>query len=263
MAVTVNAAVYGIGVYGTARYGRVVVSNLDQVEATGAVNSVLVNVKEKISGVSATGSVTAVAINGFEIDISERLDSVSATGFVTAVSVNVVEKISGVFSTISIGTPSIYSVNRVFVLGVSATGSAGTVRVNITEKTEGVSATVYAGSLTLHTTAGLTSVGLTSAVGNVVLNASSKITLVSVGLTGYVKETSFNTLEIDVSEKILEGVLVSSYVGAPKLNLSFLLSSVAGTINSGSLGTTAVVFDFEAVKENYSRQRTAYVARVI
>lgn len=263
MAVTVNAAVYGIGVYGTARYGRVVVSNLDQVEATGTVNSVRVNVKEKISSVSATGSVTAVAINGFEIDISERLDSVSATGFVTSVSVNIVEKVSGVSSTISIGTPDIYSVNRIFVLGVSATGSAGTTKVNVAEKTEGVSATVDAGSLTLHTTAGLISVGLISAVGNVTLSAFSKITLVSVSLTGYVKETSFNTLEIDVSEKILEGVLVSSYVGVPRLNLSHLLSSVSGAIDVGTIGTTAVVFDFEAVKENYSRQRTAYVPRVI
>ena len=37
MAVTVNAAVYGVGVYGTARYGKVIVSNLDQAIATGAV----------------------------------------------------------------------------------------------------------------------------------------------------------------------------------------------------------------------------------
>lgn len=264
MAATINAAVYGSGVYGTALYGQVIISDPDQATATGSVNSVSVNVKEKISGVSATGAVTAVAINGFEIDVSEALNSVSATGSVSAVSVNVIEKIAGVSSTITTGTPNVFSVNRISISGVSATSSVGTVTVNVDEKVDAVSATAYAGSLTLHTTAGITSVGLTASAGTLIPHFSDTVSLTGVHAFGLLNGVSFGQFEIDVVEKLeLQGILVSSSVGSIRSNIAFPLASVEATINTGTIGTTAVVFDFEAVKENYSRERTAYIARVI
>jgi len=113
-------AIYGTGVYGSPLYG-------------------VVSPNVALTGVSATGSVQTVAINGFEIDISERLNSVSATGSAGTLTVNIVESLGSVSATGSIGTvePKVDE-----ALGsVSATGAVNTVTVNVAEKLTGVSAT--------------------------------------------------------------------------------------------------------------------------
>lgn len=111
MAVSVNAAVYGQGVYGVARYDLVVVSNLDQVQATASVSQVGVESSRRIGGVSASISVstpaaesfstipsTSATINVSDIQVSpdKLLDPVSATGDVSGVVVDPSAGLNGV-----------------------------------------------------------------------------------------------------------------------------------------------------------------------
>lgn len=119
------SAVYGAGIYGTSEYG-------------------VVNVTAPASGVSATGAVQAVAINGFEIDISEVLNSAPATGSIGTVKPNVSELVSGVQATSAVNdTWSIRSVKTANATGVSATGTVnGTLNFVVTiGPITGVSAT--------------------------------------------------------------------------------------------------------------------------
>jgi len=117
-----NDAIYGTGRYGTATYGstsptinapsslatgtvasvgvgasenlasvsatvtlgfvRTIPFILQSVSATGAVGNVFLVTSAGVTGVSATGAVEQVQIDGFEIDVQERLQSVSATGVI-------------------------------------------------------------------------------------------------------------------------------------------------------------------------------------
>lgn len=113
-------AIYGIGVYGSPRYG-------------------IVTPDVALTGVSATTTVASVAVTGFEIDISEVLDSVSATTSLGTLQVNITEDVSGVSATVSIGT--IEAKTSEAIDSVSATASLGSIQVNIDEKVSGVSAT--------------------------------------------------------------------------------------------------------------------------
>ena len=118
MAVTVNAAVYGQGVYGVARYGAVIVSNLDQVQATASVSQVEVGSSQQIGSVSASisvstpsvissSSVTGVAatanISNIQISPEKLLDSLAATGDVSGVSASSSAGPTGVGGSISTG----------------------------------------------------------------------------------------------------------------------------------------------------------------
>ena len=70
MAIIAQSARYGVGIYGTSRYGEV-------------------DIAASIAGVSATGAIALVVAGGFEVDISERLGSVAATGSAGAVQANI------------------------------------------------------------------------------------------------------------------------------------------------------------------------------
>ena len=177
MAVTVNAAVYGVGVYGTAVYGKVIVSNLDQVEGTGQAGNPQVNLVEKPTGVSVTGSIgvlehsntktltgvegtgaiEAVVAGGFEIDITERITGgVEGTGQVAGVQANPGAGLTGVSATGSIG--SLDHSNTTLLQSVVGTLPAPSVEPQITEKISGVSATGAVGSTTHSNTTLLTAV---------------------------------------------------------------------------------------------------------
>lgn len=52
------------------------------VSATGAVGTVFLVTSAGVTGVSATGAIEQVQVDGFEIDVQERLQSVSATGVI-------------------------------------------------------------------------------------------------------------------------------------------------------------------------------------
>ena len=160
--------------YGTGQYGKA---------AYGAVPSLTT-----LTGVSGTGQVQTVAVNGFEIDISERLVGVSATaetGGVTASGPSQTKVISGVSATGSVGS---VSGNLNFVLsGVSATGSVNTVFENPDEGLISVSATGFIGSVTLSNTHRVTSVGMTGSIG---AGTYTGITLV-IPVLGYSKARTF------------------------------------------------------------------------
>ena len=113
-------AIFGTGTYGSASYG-------------------IVSPTVALTGVSGTGSVEPVSAGGFEIDISERLSSVSATGSVGTLAVNLSVPVASVSATGSIGTVEAQASEPVD--SVSATGSIGTVTVNLSVTLSGVSGT--------------------------------------------------------------------------------------------------------------------------
>jgi len=140
-------ALYGTGQYGAASYG-------------------ITSPTQVVGGVEGTGQVQTVAINGFEIDISERLVGVSATaelGNVLGKGPAATKTLDGVSATGSVG--SVRENLKVVPTGVSATGSVNTVFENPDEGITGVSATGFVGSFTLSNTHRVTSVGMTGSIG--------------------------------------------------------------------------------------------------
>ena len=171
-----NDALYGTGTFGSAVFGSL-------------------SPTRSVTGVSATGSITAVNAGGFEIDISERVTvSLVGTGAIGSVGIGNSSSVSGVTSTVSIGQITID--NFTILTGVVSTVEVGTVEPQITEALLSVSAT-----------------------GQVNTFAS---------VTGKASQTP---------------------------------TSVVGTGAIGTLGNTAVVFNFDAVKDLYSKRRTILIDR--
>ena len=74
------------------------------VSATGTVGTVFLVTSAGVTGVSATGQVEQVQVDGFEIDVQERLQSVSATGAVGTLTHSNTHSIASVVGTFSLGT---------------------------------------------------------------------------------------------------------------------------------------------------------------
>jgi hypothetical protein len=150
-----NDAIYGTGRYGTATYGstsptinapsfqligtvasvgvgasenlasvsatvtigliRTIPFILRSVSATGAVGTVSLVTSAGVTGVSATGAVEQVQIDGFEIDVQERLQSVSATVAVGTLTNSNTHSIASVVGTFTVGTPTVTGVIFNFV----------------------------------------------------------------------------------------------------------------------------------------------------
>jgi hypothetical protein len=85
VAIIAQSARYGVGIYGTSRYGEV-------------------NLTASVAGVSATGAIAPIVAGGFEVDISERLGSVAATGAAGTVNTFIKVTVSGVSATGSVNT---------------------------------------------------------------------------------------------------------------------------------------------------------------
>lgn len=276
--------IYGTGNYGSAMYGI----------ASGITT---------LTGVFGTGAIESVAVNTFEIDVSEALDSVSATGSIGSLSHSNTHSLSSVSGTASLGViksnvivlidPAfvgflqsdvgsltvhtgagltgvsatgvingagidIRSINYLSLGSVSATGAVGSVGVNVTVTVTGVGATGAVNTVTENPTETLASVSATGSIGTVAgLNASLIVTS-SVSATAQVEPVSINTFEIDIQER-LDSVSAIGSIGTLTLNVTTLLSSVAGTTALGTITSTGVTFVFVAA--NYSRVRTANVER--
>jgi hypothetical protein len=236
MATVAASARYGTGVYGTSSYGVINISTtLTGVAATGAIGTVEDQTTERLDSVSATGTVQALA----QVKVSERLDSVSATGTINAPQVN----------------------NKLTLADVSATGaiepvSAGGFEIDISERiTDGVSATGAVQALSqVKVSERLASVSVTGTVAAIIPHADSQITLSSVSATGQVNE-----LEEQTTER-LDSVSATGSVGSVITAVSERLDSTSATGTIGNITTTAVIFDFQAVREQYSRRRTVYIA---
>lgn len=169
------SAVYGAGLYGSSEYG-------------------VVNVTASVTGVSATGAIQAVAVNGFEIDISEVLQSAVSTGSIGIIKPNIALPITG-------------------VSGATAVNDAWSIRSVKTATATGVQ-------------------------GTTALNGDFNF-VVTIGP--------------------FAGVSGSGQIGSLGIPASEPLESVAGTTALGTITATGVVFDFEAVKTQYSRARTTFL----
>ena len=197
MAVTVNAANYGLAVYGGAFYGKVIVSGIDQVEATGQVNTVTVHTAAGITGVEAIGNIKDVSVGGFEIDIVERIPTgVSAEVFVNTVQVNVSELLDSVVTTSAINGEgiNIKSVNYIPVTGVQATGYVSA-QANTEEPLLSVEATGYVNDVTVHTTAGIVGVSATTSLQQTNVHVSEKVS--NAAITGHIGSVTVVAVKFD------------------------------------------------------------------
>jgi hypothetical protein len=266
MAVVVASARYGVGVYNASNYGEV-------------------NISFTLSGVTATGTIQPVAINGFEIDISERLGSVSATGSIGTISPNIKEDITGVSATGTIngslefsnthsltsvelfGTINTVGVSNSFeIVGVSATTAIESVsidgfEIDITEKLTGVSATggITAVQPIFSFTEILPSLGLTASIGTISPNVKEELAandVTSVSATG-----SVNGVTVHLVEKLNSVSVTGSIQRVPITPAEFTASINASSGNSVHVKIIAVQFNFEAVKNRYSRRRTVVLPR--
>jgi len=143
-----NDALYGTGVFGTARFGRV----------TPVI---------AVTGVSGTGEIEPPEIGGFEVDIGVRLTATTvgtgSVGSIPTSQVHVGAGLTGVTSTVSIGQVSIASSQS--LTGVVGTVSLGVVSPNIKTDITGVLATGSVGSVVINTGAGITTPTITSNIG--------------------------------------------------------------------------------------------------
>tara|TARA_R100001440_G_scaffold45727_1_gene65381 strand:- start:3763 stop:4404 length:642 start_codon:yes stop_codon:yes gene_type:complete len=165
---------------------------------------------------------------------------VSATGSVNTVTENVKETLASV-----VGTSAIEAV------------SAGGFEIDITERiSAGVSGTGSVNSLSqIATGAGLTGTSSTGSIGTLVLLADSTIVISSVSATGAV-----NSVEDKTTEKVT-GVSATGSINTVTVNIKESLASISSTGIISTAVTVGRAFDFESVKNQYSRRRTIYIAR--
>jgi hypothetical protein len=283
-------AIYGTGKYGTALYGIASgLATLTGVAGTGAIESVAVNtfeidVSEALDSVSATGSIGSLTVTGtanqtlssvsatgsanaasvsvsqaYAITIADG-DDIEATGAVNTVTVNITEKLDSVSATgvINGAGLDIRSINYLSLGGVSGTGAVGSVGVSVTVTVTGVSATGAVNTVTENPSEALASVSATGSIGTPTYQAIANFTVTGVEATGQIESVAVNSFEVDVQER-LNSVSATGSIGTLTVNVTDLLSGVAGTTALGTITATGVTFAFVAA--NYSRARTAFVER--
>ena len=101
----------------------------------------------------------------------------------------------------------------------------------------------------------LNSVSSTGSIGTLVLHADSQLTL-----TGVTATVSVNEVEDQTTEKLGSVSATGAVQALAQVKVSEALASAPATGRIGTISTTAVVFDFQAVREQYSRRRTVYIA---
>jgi hypothetical protein len=196
-------AIYGTGIFGTARFGRV----------TPVIS---------VTGVFGTGQIEPPEIGGFEVDIGVRLTATTlgtgSVGSIPAFQVHVGAGLTGVTATVSIGQISISSIQT--LSSVVGTGFAGV----STDEIEAAALLLEEDSIEFAAT-------LAADIG-----VGISVIPTGVAATGQVQD------------------ITTVHVGAG-------LVTVTGTGVMGEVTPTAVVFDFAAVKEQYSKRRSVFVQR--
>ena len=215
MAYLAASARYGGGIFGLSEYG-------------------VVNVSATLTGVAATGTVQSVAINGFEIDLSEKLESVQATASVSSVGVGIKKVTDSVTATGSVNTVTEHV--STLLTGVEATGLVNEVEEKPTEALLSVSATGQVSAPTVHLSKTVDSVQATLTANSVGIGASE--TLGSVEAV-----TVSNTVTVNVTEKP-RGVIASAFLSDYALNLFTGITvrtinriNVSGVAATSSLGS--------------------------
>lgn len=131
--VTVNIQEDISGVSATGSVNTVGIGNstaLTGVSTTGGVGTLTISNTVKLTGVAGTGAIEAVSAGGFEVDISEKLSSVSATGSIGTVQpvVSFFITLTGVSGTAQLG--SIEAKTEEKLGSVQGTTSVGTIKLN-------------------------------------------------------------------------------------------------------------------------------------
>jgi hypothetical protein len=240
MAFLTSSATYGVGRYGSARYGLVDVSHVPaSVSASASIGIVSPNVREEfLSGVEATVTVSSVKVN-----LKAEPTGVQATFTVNAAGLD------------------IRSVNTVPVLGVVGTiqvevPSAGGFEIDVTERvTASLIATASISGVRVNVSEILTSVAATGSVSSDIKFSNTH------NLTGVSSEFSVGVVSPNVREEFLSGVVAVASVNAPQVNTAAGVVGITAELINDEVTTTGNVFDFNAVKDLYSRRRTAVVAR--
>jgi hypothetical protein len=256
--ISIDSVASATGVSATGTIGTLevkVAEVVTGVDATGAAGTVTVTNDSKtvLTGVEATGAIEAPTAGGFEIDITEIVSTgVSATGAVNAVQVNTGAGLTGVEATGAVNDSFTFS-NTVTLTAVVGTGAAGAAQPNWQIDVVGVSSTARTSEGRQNVTETPTGVAGTGAAGDVNPN-------VAAGLTGVEATGQVGSLNGGVDEEI-DSVAATGAVGAITVNVVDFLAGTAGTSALGTVTTTAVVFDFDAIKEQYGRKRVVYVEK--
>jgi len=211
---------------------------LGSVTSTGAVGTVAANIVEKLDSLEAITFVSAVTV-ALSSKVVTGVQGVSAEGFTNSVIVQVTQPIS---------TP--------VITGSVESVSIGGFEVDVSETLDSVPATVLLNQVIprVSSTASIVGVEATGSVREVdVINTLKPLGFVALGLV--------NTVVTQLTEP-LSDVSGQVFVGRVKVNLDAKVSTTGLTGFVTNTTQTAEVFDFEAVKETYSRKRTVYLSRV-
>ena len=187
-------AIYGTGLYGTARYGRV----------TPVV---------QVTGVGATANTRTIHLNVFEVDISEPIyNAQGATG--------------------SVGSLTLHTTAG--LAGVSATGTANSVGVGVDVTLSSVSAPILIEALEAgDAVTGTANQTPTSVVGTLTLDTTnlSVRSVNTVSVSGVSATATLGSVEAQTTEA-LQSVEATGSIGTPALNLNKVVDSVEGEFNT-------------------------------
>lgn len=267
---TRTGAIYGIGVYGTSRYGVTgVILVPDGVEAIGTTDSGI--------NITADANHTVVSIIGYGLVGSIGPDQVSGDANVPVVGVvctgtvnsNVTFKldykavVGSVQATGNTSAPTVVAKARTSVSGVFGVGVANTATVvaNAVTPVTGVEGTLQLGIITQKTVNRILVDGVETAgyVGTtvVVAKAVTDITGISAtGICGIVNAKAYSLY-------IVSGLEASGSVGdvAIRENARPTFDGVQAIGFVGTSTVTVTIFDYNAVKDLYAAIRTVYVDR--
>lgn len=189
---------------------------------------------------------------------------------------DVIVTLTGVSGSIDVNGAAlgVASISRVIIGGVEGTLQVGTVGIGMGVVPTGVSATGAAGAITVDGGVGTTptitmSTALTASLGGITVSAGFGPTIQPVG---FGLQIITDSLLVDGDEVIItsdadvsldgKGVSGTGAVDTVTLDCKAVVipTGVQGTFTVGDETINAVQFDYESIKDDYSRQRTVYIS---
>jgi hypothetical protein len=183
--------------------------------------------------------------------------------------------LTGVVGTGAVGDPDISSRTTVIIAGVQANGAAGsaTAAAGAVVVPSAVTATGAAGAITVDGGVGTTptitmATAFTASLGSITVDAGFGPTIQPVG---FGLQIITDSLLVEGDEVVVEsdanislagkGVSGTTAVNTVTLDCKAVVlpAGVQGTFTVGDETIDAIQFDYESIKENYSRDRTAYI----
>ena len=270
VSVVVNVTgVSGVSAVGTPSISGKASTVTTGVSAAGQVNTVGISGKAftSIAGASGTGQVNTVSVSA---NSSTNVVGIVGNTEVTAPSITGSSNTSltGVAGITTVNSVNVSSDSTTTVTGVSANAELGIVEIDtgspVTEVlVTGTQATGAIGSLSVSTqaTINITLDAITSFIGTLATSSES-----NVSLNGVTANTIVNTVVVKIGAQVnLDSVAATTSVGEVgfKVSRAVTIDGVSGNIDTSNLIASGVVFDFEAIKENYSRNRTVYLRELL